>query len=199
MKKRLLAVAALTPMLYGGYHASISPITPSIKNRMIKGHSWHPGCPVPLNNLRYLRMTYRGFDGKDHTGEMVVNKSVAKDVTQIFSQLYKIGYPVHKMRLISDYNGNDFQSIEADNTSAFNCRRATGSKNWSRHSYGRAIDINPIENPYVYRSGKTVHKKSQPYLHRRHRYNSAADRAMLIRGDKAVKIFTSKVNQTKYY
>jgi len=93
------------------------------------------------------------------------------------------------MRLVSDYNGNDWQSIEADNTSAFNCRKATGSTHWSRHSYGKAIDLNSIENPYISRSGRIAHKASLQYRKRVHRNDSAADRAVLLRNDTAVKIF----------
>ncbi|AKF25503.1 hypothetical protein YH65_09050 [Sulfurovum lithotrophicum] len=171
------------------YRASISTITPQIKARMIKGNSWRQGCPVSLNDLRYLRMTYRDFSGKDRQGEMVVNRTVAAEVTRIFGELYEADYPIRKMKLVSDYNGNDWQSIEADNTSAFNCRKATGSKHWSRHSYGKAIDLNSIENPYISRSGRIAHKASLQYRKRVHRNNRAVDRAVLLRNDKAVKIF----------
>ncbi len=188
-----LALLLLPLMAVAGYHASIHPIDKNIQNRMIHGGSWKRGCPVPLKDLRYLRMTYRGFDGKDHTGEMIVHRSVAPEVTKIFGELYRTGYPIHQMRLVSDYKANDWKSIEADNTSAFNCRRATGSRGWSKHSFGKAIDINPIENPYIYRDGHTVHKASVKFLKRQHRHSGrASDKAMLIRGDKAVKIFTSK-------
>jgi hypothetical protein len=80
-----------------------------------------------------------------------------------------MNYPIRKMRLVSDYGGSDFQSIEADNTSAFNCRRATGSKGWSRHSFGKAIDINPIENPYIRNNGRISHKASYKYKVRKHK------------------------------
>ena len=73
------------------------------------------------------------------------------------------------MRLVDDYGASDYASIEADNTSAFNCRRATGASRWSQHAYGRAIDVNPIENPYVYADGTTTHARSRPYLDRAER------------------------------
>ena len=111
--------------------STITTIIPAIKERMIQGNSWHKGCPVGLQDLRYLRIKYLNFEGETKLGEMIVHKEVADEVVDIFHELYNIGYPIHKMKLVSDYKGNDWQSIEADNTSAFNCRNATGSKKWS--------------------------------------------------------------------
>jgi len=179
----------LTVNLLAEYQSSISKITPEIKQRMIKDNSWRKGCPVSLENLRYLRLTYKDFRGTDMTGELIVHKDVSTEVTQIFEALYEVDYPIHKMRLVSDYKGNDWQSIEADNTSAFNCRPATGSKKWSKHAYGKAIDINPIENPYISRKGYISHKESLVYKKREHRKNQYADKAVLVKGDKAIQIF----------
>ena len=173
-----------------GKAGSIAPIDKKIEARMRKGHSYKDSCPVTLKDLRYLRLRYLGFDGKDHTGEMIVHKDVAKNVILVFSDLYRIRYPIRKMRLVSDYGGSDWKSIEADNTSAFNCRRATGSNNWSKHSFGKAIDINPIENPYIRRNGHISHRASYRYKTRRHRDKSnPADRAMIVKGDLSLKIF----------
>ena len=176
-------------LLFANYNATIFPITPEVKKRMIKGNSWRKGCPVPLKDLRYIRLTYRDFNGRDAKGEIIVHKDVASEVTQIFEELYEIGYPIRKMKLVSDYKGSDWQSIEADNTSAFNCRKATGSRHWSKHSYGKAIDLNSIENPYISRSGHISHKASQQYRKRVHKNHTAADKAVLLKSDKAVHIF----------
>jgi len=178
-----------TSLLTAQYSAEISKITPALKQRMLKGGSWHKGCPVHYRDLRYLKIRYIDFDGKEHTGEMIVHKAVAKEVTVIFEKLYKVKYPIRQMRLVSDFGGSDWQSIEADNTSAFNCRNATGSTKWSKHSYGRAIDLNPLENPYISRSGHIAHKASQTFRKRQHQNSSAADRAMLLHDDPAVQIF----------
>jgi poly-gamma-glutamate synthesis protein (capsule biosynthesis protein) len=124
-------------------------------------------------------------------GELIVHKDVAIEVLDIFESLYALKYPIHKMRLVSEYKGNDWQSIEADNTSAFNCRNATGSKKWSKHSYGKAIDLNPIENPYISRKGRISHKASLKYRKRVHKSTSHADKAVLLKDDKIVKIFKS--------
>jgi len=125
---------------------------------------------------------------------MIVHRSIAREVTQIFGELYRIGYPIRRMKLVSNYGADDWKSIEADNTSAFNCRAVTGGTKWSRHSYGKAIDINPIENPYISRSGHIAHKASLKYgkQGRKHRTNSPADKAIMLKNDKIVKIFKNK-------
>ena len=189
IKKVLWVLIFLSSMVYAEYRANISQITPDIKKRMLKGNSWRKGCPVSLGNLRYLKLTHIDFNGKDKRGEIIVHKDVAHEVKEIFSKLYEMEYPIRKMRLVCDYKGSDWQSIEADNTSAFNCRNATGSKKWSKHSYGKAIDINPIENPYIARSGRISHKASLKYRKRVHKNSTYADKAVLLKNDKATKIF----------
>jgi len=174
-----------------GYSANISPITADIKKRMIKGNSWKKGCPVGLQDLRYVRVRHWNFKGGSSLGELIVHADVAKDVTEIFEELYAIGYPVRQMRLVSDFKGNDWQSIEAGNTSALNCRSLTGSsKKWSNHAYGMAIDLNPIENPYIARSGRISHKASLKYRKRVHvPSRGLADKAMALKDDEVVHIF----------
>lgn len=189
MTKVIIVILVLATALCADYRASISKITPHIKERMLQGNSWRKGCPVSLEDLRYLRIRYRDFNGKEKDGELIVHKDVAVEVGNIFGELYGAGYPIRKMKLVSDYKGSDWQSIEADNTSAFNCRKATGSKKWSKHSFGKAIDLNSIENPYISRSGHIAHKASLKYRKRVHKSATAADKAVLIRGDKAVRIF----------
>ena len=110
---------------------------------------------MALQDLRYVTVTYVGFDGDSRTGELVVHRSVASDVVEVFRTLHAEGFPIRSMRLVDDFGADDDASMAADNTSAFNCRPSTGSPGeWSQHSYGRAIDLNPRENPYV--SGGTV-------------------------------------------
>ncbi|WP_309499474.1 M15 family metallopeptidase [Sulfurovum sp.] len=179
----------LTIGLFADYQSSISQITPQIKKRMIEGNSWRNSCPVSLEDLRYLRVKHIDFRGKEMMGEIVVHKGVAVEVTEIFKNLYEMAYPVKKMKLVSSYKGNDWQSIEADNTSAFNCRNATGSKQWSKHSYGKAIDINPIENPYVSRQGHISHKASLTYRKRAHTNATFKDKAILLKNDQIVQLF----------
>jgi hypothetical protein len=141
---------------------------------------------VPLGGLRYLRIGYWGFDRRTHVGELVVNADAVAAMRTAFSDLYAHRFPIRRMRLVDDYGASDFTSIEADNTSAFNCRRATGSTRWSEHAYGRAIDVNPIENPYVYNGDTTDHPASRPYLDR-HEHR----RGMAFRGGRLVRAFTA--------
>lgn len=111
--------------------------------------SWRAGCPVPPADLRYLTVSYRNFVGEVRSGELVVAASVADDVVAVFDQLYVDEYPIASMRLVDDFRGSDDDSMAADNTSAFNCRAVTVGSSFSEHSYGTAIDINPVQNPYV--------------------------------------------------
>ena len=98
-------------------------------------------------DLRYLRLTYVGFDGRAHTGELVVHGDYAREVVGVFRTLYDARWPIRRMRLVDDYGGDDDRSMAADNTSGFNCRRVAGSRSWSAHAFGAAIDINPVQNP----------------------------------------------------
>jgi len=118
---------------------------------------------------------------------------VADEVVNIFEDLFNMNYAINKMKLVSDYKGNDWQSIEADNTSAFNCRPITGNKKkWSKHAYGKAIDINPIENPYISKKGYISHKASKKYRKRVHKdLSNLKDRAVLLKNDPATKAFKS--------
>ncbi len=129
------------------YASTITRIDPALAERMRSSH--RPGCPVPLRDLRHLRMTYRDFDGRARTGEMVVHRRYAREVTRAFGRLYDAGWPIARMRLVDDYGGDDDRSMAANNTSGFNCRRVAGRTTWSQHAYGAAIDLNPVQNPYV--------------------------------------------------
>jgi len=191
MKQVLLLIFLIYPLVANDYSAQISPITKEVKTRMLKGNAWRKGCPVGLEDLRYVRVHHWDFKGKSKTGELVIHKDVAQSVVSIFEELYAIKYPVRQMRLVSDFNGNDWQSIEADNTSAHNCRSLTGSsKKWSNHAYGMAIDLNPIENPYISRTGHIAHKASLQYRKRVHILSRGrADKAVALKDDKVVQIF----------
>lgn len=130
------------------YVASVRPIGPALRHRMRFSH--HTGCPVPLADLRQLRMRYVGFDGRAHLGEMVVHADHATAVTRVFGRLYAAGFPIRRMRLVDAYRGDDERSMAADNTSAYNCRRVAGTATWSEHAYGAAVDVNPVENPWLH-------------------------------------------------
>ncbi len=131
---------------------TVSPINGSLAARMTPS-SWRPGCPVPLSELRYLRLSYMDLGGVERIGEIVVNADSVDVTVALFEALWDDRFPVASLRLIDDFGGNDDASMAADNSSAFNCRTVGGTGSWSEHAFGRAIDLNPVQNPYVTRSG----------------------------------------------
>ena len=166
------------------FHGTISRIDPALADRMTPT-SWRRGCPVALADLRLLTVSHWGFDGAVKTGELIVHENVAVDVRAVMRKLFRARFPIRRMQLIDAYGGSDFDSIEADNTSAFNCRRATGSGSWSQHAFGLAIDLNPIENPYV-ESGRVYHDASWRYVDRSKRL-----KGMVHAGGRVVRAFAS--------
>ncbi|MEA3490323.1 MAG: M15 family metallopeptidase [Campylobacterota bacterium] len=194
MKTLFLFISLFTlSVLSAEYRSTIQKITPDIKKRMIDGNSWRDGCPVALRDLRYIQVTHYDFRGKTKIGELIMHRSVAKEITEIFRELYQIGYPINRMSLVSDFGGNDYRSIEHDNTSAFNCRNATGKQKWSKHAYGLAIDINPIENPYLKRGKHSSHSKSRPFEKRVHKdLAKTEDIAILLESDRATQFFKKR-------
>jgi len=151
------------------------------------GRSWHLGCPVGPADLRRLFVTYVGFDGRAHRGELVVNRTVAVDVATVFRRLYVARFPIRRMLPLSVYDGSDTRSMAADNTSAFNCRHAVapGPKRWSVHAYGEAVDVNTVENPYV-EGGRVLPPAGRRYLDRKH-----VRRGMAVAGGVLVDSFAS--------
>lgn len=145
------------------------PISNEVFARM-KGKSYKSYCTLPISRLRYLKVLHRNAEGRAQLGELVCNCDVADDLISIFKALYKANYRIERMVLIDNYNADDEASMNANNTSCFNCRYIAGTKRFSNHSSGRAIDINPFYNPYVYHD-KRGHlvvspSKAQPYANR---------------------------------
>jgi hypothetical protein len=149
-----------------GFTSSVSALPDGLQRQMT-GSSWRAGCPVPLSSLRLLEIVHRGFDGRDRVGLLVLHRDVVEDARAALTASYAGGFRVERMRLIDRYGGDDGRSMAANNSSAFNCRRIAGTGSWSEHAYGRAIDLNPVQNPYV--RGTTV--------------EPAAGRAYLDRGE----------------
>lgn len=143
------------------FEASVDGIGAATRERMT---SHDPEtCPVPLSDLRLLTLSYVGFDGLAHEGEIVVHADVATDVVDVFSTLYRERFPLQSMRLIDEYDGDDDRSMAANNTSGYNCRTVAGSESWSAHAYGRAVDVNPVQNPYVV-DGRARPTGAQPFV-----------------------------------
>jgi poly-gamma-glutamate synthesis protein (capsule biosynthesis protein) len=132
---------------------------------LVTGSSWRPGCPVPLRRMRLVKVTYVGFDGQAHRGRLIVHRRWGDDMLEVFRRIYSRGFPIRRVRLVDRYGADDRASMRADNTSAFNCRYVAGTTTWSRHAFGTAIDVNPVENPYV--SGSHVSpRRGEPYADR---------------------------------
>ncbi len=183
----LVAVLATTIASSGepAFEGRSEAIRGHVRERIV-GNSWHRGCPVPLKDLRLLRVTYWGFDDRPHNGRLVVNARHDDGIIAVMKRLYKLRYPIRRMQLIDQYGADDRRSMRADNTSAFNCRFVAGTTRWSMHAYGLAIDINPIENPYV--SGSHV----SPPEGRRYADRSRDRPGMIHDGDRVERAFAKK-------
>jgi D-alanyl-D-alanine carboxypeptidase/RTX calcium-binding nonapeptide repeat (4 copies) len=153
--------------------------------RRIRGSSWHRGCPVGLGALRVLRMRHWTMANRDvHRGLLVVHRDAAADVLRAMRAVFEHRFPIRRMKLVDRYGASDLRSMNADNTSAFNCRFVAGTNQWSQHAFGRAIDINPIENPYVTGSGHVSPRAGRAYVDRSRRAPG-----MIHDGDAVVRAF----------
>ena len=164
------------------YRSTAAPIDAAVAARM--GSTWQPGCPVPLSGLRYLTMSFWGFDGRPHTGEMVVSSRVADDVRKVFGRLFAARFPLEEMRIIVPADVDAEPTGDGNNTAAFICRAVRGSTSTpSAHSSGVAVDINPFHNPYK-KGASVLPELAGAYLDR------SSDRpGMIKRGDVVTKAF----------
>jgi hypothetical protein len=158
------------------FEASVSRLDRETR-AVMTGSSWHEGCPVGLGALRLVRLTYIGFDGEPHRGRLVIHRRWAGGIVEVFGRLYARGFAIRRIRLVDRYGADDRESMRHDNTSAFNCRYVAGTSTWSQHAYGRAIDINPVENPYV-DGGRVSPPRGRRYLDR-----SDVRRGMVVERD----------------
>jgi hypothetical protein len=136
------------------FHSSVRPLSPHVRS-VLQRDAWHPGCPVALSGLRLLTVTHRGFDGRSHTGRLVVNQTAAQPLARVFHKLYALHFPIRHMSIADAYGPSTPR--DGDLSGSFECREAvpspcdagTGTGNWSMHAYGLAVDLNTLENPYV--------------------------------------------------
>jgi hypothetical protein len=156
-----------------GFHSSVKPLPASLRTELKKNGFWHTGCPVPLSSLRVLAVTHRGFDKHLHTGQMVVNSTAAAPLANVFQQLYRLHFPIRHMQLNDMYGPTRSRPADNDVTGSFSCRQAVpspcvggnGTGSWSMHAYGLAVDVNPLENPYV-GCGQSRDPATAPYRNR---------------------------------
>ena len=163
---RLLAV----PVALVAFNVSIKPL-PDHMHARLNGPFWHQGCPVPLSDLRLLTVTHWGFDGRPHSGQLVVNERFAGPLGRVLRRLYELRFPIRHMSFSDAYGRS--QPDDGDVSGSFECRQAvpspctggTGTGTWSMHAYGEAVDLNPVENPYV-GCGQSRDPASRPYFDR---------------------------------
>ena len=136
---------------YQGNVFASYPIPETVRARM-QGKSMKDNAKIGYDQLRYLTLPYYDYDGNIQIGEMVCNKAIARDLLCIFRSLFSRVYPINSIRLIDDFDADDEASMQANNTSCFNYRTAPGAKTLSQHAYGLAVDINPLQNPYIHGS-----------------------------------------------
>ncbi len=173
---RLLALP-LAVVAFQTYDSSVRRLPEPLARSLANHGSWQSGCPVALSQLRLLTVTHWGFDGRPHVGQLVVHGDVAAPLTTVFRKLYRLRFPIRHMRLDDMYGPRRARPADGDVTGSFRCRQAvpspctggTASGRWSNHAYGYAIDVNPVENPYV-GCGMSRDPKAQRYRDRsRHR------------------------------
>lgn len=171
----------LPPPPDGEYHATISPVPADVLARS----TWQPACPVKASDLRYLTMTFRGFDGRAHTGEMLVNASGATGITKVFGQLFAAHFPLEEMRVTSPAELTAPPTGDGNTTSAFVCRPARGQTTWSAHAFGLAVDVNPFCNPYTQRD-LVLPELASAYVDR-----ARVRPGMVLAGDATVRAFAA--------
>lgn len=169
------------PVSDGQYAATVAAVPADVLARS----TWQPSCPVAAAELRYLTMSFWGFDNRAHTGEMIVNTRVADAVTRVFGHLYEARFPLEEMRVVAAPELTAPPTGDGNNTSAFVCRSAVGQKRWSAHAYGLAIDVNPFCNPYI-RGDLVLPELATSYVDR-----ANVRPGMIMAGDVVVRSFAA--------
>ena len=167
-----LLAALATP---ASFHSSVQPLPTSVKVQLRAGGFWHKGCPVSRADLRLLTVAHRDFRGRDRTGQLIVNKRAAHPLARVFRKLYRQRFPIRHMTLADFYGPAKERPADQDVTASFECREAvpspcsggSGTGSWSMHAYGLAVDVNPVENPYV-GCGQSRDPKARKYRDRSH-------------------------------
>jgi poly-gamma-glutamate synthesis protein (capsule biosynthesis protein) len=170
------------------YTSSIDRVSRELGRRMSRSSHDQASCPVKLADLRLLTMRYMGFDRQPHIGQIVVHRRHARDIVDVFRELYDKRFPIRRMQLVDAYGGDDDRSMAADNTSAYNCRTVAGTSTFSDHAYGAAVDINPVENPYVTADG-VVPSAGRKFVDVDRSPDADAPRGVIVAGDVVVRAF----------
>jgi hypothetical protein len=144
--RRLWTDDALPPPPSDVFESEVSaPVPASVLARS----TWREECPVSLDDLAYAQVSFYGFDGLFHTGELIIQRDVVDDLVRVFEELHQMRFPIEEMRVTTQEAVDAPPTGDSNNTSSFVCRPAVNSGTWSRHAHGGAIDVNPFHNPYV--------------------------------------------------
>jgi hypothetical protein len=184
----VLGVFALPAVLLAlaPFHSSIEPLPQPVRAQLKAEGFWHDSCPVGLSGLRLLTVSHWGFDGRVDTAQLVANSNAVGPLARVFRKLYGLRFPIHHMRLVDMYGPTRGRPRDGDVSGSFDCRQAVpspctggrGTGSWSMHAYGLAIDLNPVENPYV-GCGQSRDPAAKPYFDRsRHRRGMVTPRAI---------------------
>jgi hypothetical protein len=163
----------------------------SVQREMLDRRTWEPGCPVGIEDLRLLRFNYHGFDDLIKRARMVVHEDVAAEVLGVFERLFDARFRFKHIELSTRWRPHGPIDTTSSRTAAFNCRPAlnpdlTPTGTWSEHSYGLAVDINPLQNPYVAADGTVLRPAAEAYLDR-----SQDLLGMIHEGDIVVRAFAA--------
>ncbi len=177
--RRFASSDLLPPPETDEFRSTIDPVPADVLARS----TWREECPVTVEQIRYLTVSFWGFDERPHTGELIVNAEVADDLVEVFRIIYEARFPIEEMRVIRMDELDAPPTGDTNVTSVFECREATGGTSWSQHAYGLAVDINPFHNPY--RKGEVV----LPELASAYVDRSNARPGMILEGDPVVTAF----------
>jgi hypothetical protein len=159
--RRITTVDLLPPPPDESFSSTIAPVPAEVVSRS----TWSALCPVTLEDLRYVLVTFWGFDGRVHTGELLLNAAVAEDVATVFARLHDARFPIEEMRITRTDELDAPPTGDGNNTGAFVCRPTRGSSSWSEHARGLAVDINPFHNPLA-REGVVLPELATAYVDR---------------------------------
>jgi hypothetical protein len=172
------------------FQGSSEPLPQPVRTQLKAEGFWRDGCPVALSGLRLLTVSHWDFDGRAHSGQLVVNAGAADPLVRVFRKLYGLHFPIRHLQLADMYGPPRGRPRDGDVSGSFDCRQAAASPcsrarrtgTWSMHAYGLAVDINPVENPYV-GCGRNRDPAARPYFDRsRHRRGMVTRRAIAAFG-----------------
>jgi D-alanyl-D-alanine carboxypeptidase len=179
--RRLPTIDVLPPPADGGFHATVQAVPGDVAARS----TWQASCPVTLDELRYVTVSFRGFDDLAHTGELLVHRDAADPLVGVFRELFAMRFPIEDMHITSRAELDAPNTGDGNATAAFVCRPTRGGSRWSEHAYGLAVDINPFQNPYA-RNGDVIPGLASSYLDR-----ADVRPGMLVPGGPVIEAFTA--------